>query len=638
MQKLQKLFEPVKIGLVELKNRLVMAPMLVGYGINDMVSDRLKNFFAERAKGGVGFIIVNTTGFDLGREGSSWLGIYDDDFIPGLRELVDIIHAHGAKAAMQLGQSIAKLAYHEGTPYLPIGPSNISLIPSVPPPRPLTVEEIHKIADVYGEASRRGREAGFDAVEVSAGQGYALHQFMCPVTNKRTDQYGGSLENRMRFYLEIIDNIKRKAGEDFTLISRIAGEDSIEGGNTLEDTKKIVVMLERAGIHAVDLTQGFSSDTTPWIQMSVPRGAFIYQAEEVKKAADIPVIGGGRVNDPLLAEQIIAEGKADLVYMGRSLIADADLPNKAREGRFGDIRMCIACCLCFDLVTGGKPMVCSVNARVGREAEYRIEAAKEPKKVLVVGGGPGGMEAARVAAMRGHQVTLCERKDRLGGNLITAATPPYKSEISSLTEYLTKQVEKLGIRIKLSEEVTAKSIEEDKPDVVIVATGATPIILDIPGVKGSNVFTALEVLANSNLVAERVIIIGGGLIGCETAEFLAKKGKKVTILEVLESIGSDVLAVNRGCITERLRKAGIRMETRTKVEEITDRGVRVRHNGETEFFDGETIVLAVGMIPEKELAEELQGKVAELHVIGDCVAAGRIVDAIEGGFRTGQQI
>ena len=656
--RLKRLFEPIEVGSIELKNRVVMVAANTNGGDGEWIGERIKAFYEERAKGGVGLIIAgmfSTVPIYPGW-GPRHLGIYDDRFIPGLRELVEVVHRGGAKIAAQL-QVAGLPPEREGAPIrlsstggtweaekgLPvelIGPSHIpvSATRGRDRQRSLTVAEIGELMDYTAEGVRRVREAGFDAVDLRCGVGSLLSQFISPLTNKRTDDYGGDLENRMRFAMETIAAIKRKAGEDCTLLCRISGSDFVEGGHTLEDNQKVAAILEKAGTSAIYVAGGWFTSSRPFFQMSVPRGALVYLAEGIKKAVTIPVMAGNRINDPLLAEQILAEGKADLIAMVRPLIADPEFVNKAQQGRFDDIRKCIACCRCFDMAVTGSPIKCTVNPRAVREVEYRVEPTQKPKRIFIIGGGPAGMEAARVAAMRGHEVTLFERKDRLGGHLLVASAAPYKEEIEDLIIHLVRQVEKEGVRVRTGEEVTAKTIEEEKPEAVVVATGATPIIPAIPGARGSNIVTATEILAGEKEVAERVVIVGGGMVGCETAEFLVRKGKKVTIVEMLRRIATDLTPSYRWVVLQRLRDAGVRMETKATVREITKRGVWVDREGQSELIEADTVVLAVGLQPSRQLAERLEGKVKELYFIGDCVEARLIGEALEEGFCLGRQI
>ncbi|PIW39506.1 MAG: hypothetical protein COW22_05790, partial [Chloroflexi bacterium CG15_BIG_FIL_POST_REV_8_21_14_020_46_15] len=472
MTQLTHLFAPIKVGNVELKNRMVMLAIGTGYPEPDgTVGDRFSNFCVERAKGGVGLIITPFAPFDMAT--SIVPGLFDDRFIPGARRLTDAVHAYGTKIAPQfLGQYF--WVNKENGSFEFIAPSAVFNKMIGTTPKALTVEEIHRLVDEYGEAGRRTREAGFDAIELPLGIGYLLNRFISPCTNNRTDEYGGSLENRMRFPLEIIDRIHRQAGEDYPIICRVSAEEYMEGGHTLEDSKKVVSILESAGVQAIDVEAGWHECPVPLVVMSVPRGAFVYLAEEIKKVVNIPVVAAYRINTPELAEEILVQGKADLIGLGRALLADPEFPNKAKEGRGDEIRTCIACSNCLDnLLTAYKswkalPAFCSINPRAGKEAEYTIEPAKVAKRVFIVGGGPGGMEAAIIAALRGHQVTLYEKGEELGGQLRVACLPPYKDELNCLIKSMATQVKKAGVEVRLNAEVTPEMVEKEKPDVVIL--------------------------------------------------------------------------------------------------------------------------------------------------------------------------
>ena len=620
-----------------------MLPITTGYNESDnTIGDRIVNYFVERAKGGVGLIIVPFSPIYTGSPMQP--GLYHDRFIAGARRLTNEVHAYGTKIAAQLITQYHLVTNGEGSPEV-VGPSPVLNRMMRCTPKVLAIEEIHRLVEEYGKAARRAREAGFDAVEVIVAGGYLLNRFLSPITNKRQDEYGGSLENRMRITLEVIESMRKGAGEDYPITCRINVEEQMEGGYIIEDSKEVVRALEAAGVQALNIYTGWHESPVPTIQQSVPRGAFVYLAEKVKGWVSIPVIAANRINDPVLAEEILAEGKADLIGMARALLADPELPNKAREGRFEEIVPCIACSHCLAEVLAayrdwGKPVstFCTVNPRAGKEAEYVIKPAERVKKVFVVGGGPGGMEAARVAAIRGHQVTLYEKGSELGGRLLIASIPPYKDEINALLKSLIARMQKAGVEVKLNTEVGVKTIEEERPDVVVLATGAVPIIPDIPGIHGDNVATAEEVLTGGKEVGKEVIIVGGGMVGCETAEFLAQQGKKVAVVEMLGRMANDVVATYRPFFLARLTQAGVRMETKAKVEEITDRGIRVSRDGTVELFAGDTVVLAVGFESNKGLAEELEGKVPSLQLIGDCNEPRKIKEAIEEGFCVGMGI
>ena len=668
MSELKKLFEPIMVGTVEIPNRIAQGTFgaACGYGQDDMVTDRMVAFFAERAKGGCGLLMLGSSpqkpvmspeiieemakrmGGDASEMGEMGImmvgrgaGIYDSRFIPGLRKLTDTIHSWGVKIGTQPFVPMM-LPGPGGRPEV-IGPSDISPNPrGGPRPRPMTKEEIGQVADQMAEGARRAREAGFDLVEIFALAGNLVSQFMSPYTNKRTDEYGGSHENRLRFLLEIVERVHSEAGKDFPVVCRISGQDFMPGGNMLEDTVIFAPMLEEVGVAAINVSTGWHESSTPFIHCSVPRGHWIFMPEAVKEAVRIPVIGGTRVNDPILADQLLAQGRVDMVYMGRPLMADPQLPKKAREGRFDEIRTCIACNHCFGSMRFGvsrfQGVTCAINYRAGKELDYPIAPTTMPKKVLIIGGGPAGMEAARVAALRGHNVILMEKTDKLGGQLLLAVIPPGKGELDELMRYLSVQLEKLNVKVKLGQEATAEMVVEAKPDVIIVATGGTTLIPDIPGVNGDNVVTAVDVLLGKE-VGDNVVIIGGGLVGCETAEFLVQRGKKVTVLEMLESIAHDMLRPERWVTVQSLRNAGVRLETLARAEEIVDKGVRAARNGGSDFFEADTVVVAVGVASEKQLAEELEKKkIGPVHVIGDCARPRRIADAIEEGFLTAWSI
>jgi NADPH-dependent 2,4-dienoyl-CoA reductase/sulfur reductase-like enzyme len=362
-------------------------------------------------------------------------------------------------------------------------------------------------------------------------------------------------------------------------------------------------------------------------------------AEAIKKVVQVPVIAVGRINTPELAESVLQEGKADFVAIGRGLIADPEFPNKAMQGKSDEIRMCTSCRECLDKIIFEKTKTaCSVNAAFGNEAEYAITPTKNPKRVLIAGGGPGGLEAARIAALRGHKVILHERGNELGGQMLLASLPPYKETVGEVRKYLIGQITKLGVDVKLGQGVTPDLIEKVKPDIVVVATGATPIIPGIGGIDRGNVFTFKDVLINKKDIGEEVVIIGGGRVGCETAEFLADKGKKVTIIEMLDKIGADMGQFSKEDLFPRLSKMGVRMEVNTKAEEITSAGILAKAGSETVRFDADSVVIATGSTSNTELAEQLKGKIANLYIIGDCVEPRRIQNAIHEGYRVGLHI
>ena len=639
MTKLTKLFDPITVGQVELKNRIVC----LGMGMGLTKADEVVEYYSARARGGASIVNIPLFPIDPGVD-FGMPGIWNDDFIPVLTKIAKSLKANGAVASAQLFCMNELYTREKGAPTEMVGPSSIAK-PLWTPPRPLSVEEIESVVERHIDAVRRAREAGFDMVEFHFGIGYLVCMFISPYFNNRTDAYGGSLEKRMKLPLDIISGAKKKVGEDFTYSCRFSVDELIEGGHTLEDGIKVAQMLENAGIHLLNLQCGWHESPVSMVQMSVPRGSWVYMAERVKKVVHTPVVTAYRINDPILADEIIASGKADLVGMARALIADPELPNKAKEGRFEDIRPCTGCCYCLDRVHGDihdieSPLnfavACTVNAQAGRETdkEYIIEMTKNPKKVAIIGSGPAGMEAARVAALRGHQVVLYEKETKLGGLLRIAAIPPYKEELGNFMEYLSCQIKKNGVDIKLGEEFTEATLKRDMPDVVILATGRTPPMPDIPGIEKDIVISLMDALTGAKDVGYRVLIIGGGKIGCEVAEFLNRKGKQVTVFERRPKVIRDIGPTTRFSVMMRLKASSIQMETNAEVIRITENGLEINRNGVSELFKGDTVVLATGSKPNDKLAKQLENKVSgHLYSIGDCKEPRWMTEAVEEGFR-----
>ncbi|MGZ6231358.1 MAG: oxidoreductase, partial [Syntrophales bacterium] len=561
-------------------------------------------------------------------------------------KLADAMHEYGAKIAAQLITSY-HVMFKDGIAEV-VGPSAVLNQMTRTVARPLTVPEIHYIVKEYGQAAGRARRGGFDAVEVLVGGGYLLNRFLSPITNKREDEYGGSLENRMRIILEVIASVRTAVGKDFPISCRLNVAEQMEGGHTIEDSKEVVRILEKAGIQMINVYTGWHESPVPTVQAVLPKGAFLHLAEKIKGWVSIPVIAANRINDPVVAEKAIAEGKADMTGMARALLADPELPNKAREGRVEEIVPCLACSNCLtDILTTYKDWgaaastSCSVNPLAGKEAEYAIAPAKKLKKVFVIGGGPGGMEAAMTAAARGHKVTLYDKGNELGGKLLIASIPPYKNELQTLITSLADRARKAGVEIKLKSDASQAVIEKEKPDVLIMATGSSSLIPNIPGVAGSNVVLAEDVLTGARNVSGTVLIVGGGMVGCETAEFLLERAKGVTgviVIEMLSRMADNVSPTYRPFFLARLKGAGIKMETNMIVQEITKEGVKVEQKGVTSFIKGDAVVLAAGFKSNPTMDDKSKEKIPEVYEIGDCAKPRMIKDAIEEGFAIGRKL
>jgi len=643
----KKLFEPVQIGSMKLKNRIVMPPMVTNYATAEGgVTERLKAYHAARARGGVGLIIVEASYVHPNGKGfSHQLGLYKDDLIPGLRGLVDAVHAHGARIAIQLYHGGRQTSSRvTGSPI--VAPSPLPWAEGQEVPRQLTAEEIHALAEAFGEAARRAKEAGFDAVEVHGAHGYLINEFLSPHSNRRSDAYGGTSENRMRFPLEVVARVREKVGPGFPVIYRLSAVEFVPDGLTLEDTTAFARKLVEAGVDAIHVSAGIHASSAWIIQpMAIPQGCLVEYAAAIREAigARIPVIAVGRIKEPAMAERILQEGRADLVAMGRALLADPDLPRKVAEGKTDDIRKCIACNQgCIDRLFKDLDITCLCNALAGHETEYDLTApAREKKTVLVVGGGPAGLEAARVAALRGHRVVLYEASDTLGGQMRLAAIPPHKEEVNDLVTYLAGQVAKPGVTVERGKGADAETVKAVKPDVVIVATGAVPAAPAIPGIEADSVVNAWDVLDGKAAVGQKVLVIGGGLVGCETAEFLADRGKEVTVAEMTPDVATDVGPLTRGLMLERLARKQVKILTGTKVQAIEADGVTVERDGRVEKIAGiDTVVIAAGAAPNTEFVESL-GETREgitFYTVGDCAKPRRIIDAIHEAFRTAYQI
>jgi 2,4-dienoyl-CoA reductase-like NADH-dependent reductase (Old Yellow Enzyme family)/thioredoxin reductase len=653
-----KLFEPGRIGTMELKNRLIMPPMEPNFGsATGEVTDRMVNYYAARAKGGVGLIVTHIACVDypVGKAVSNQISIDNDKFIPGMARLAEAIHNWGVKAVVQI--------HHAGRQTKPVWTDgNQPVAPSVEPclflqeapsdvqPRALTYDEVQEKVQKFVDAAVRVQQAGFDGVMLHGAHGYLIGQFMSPLANKRQDRYGGDFNRRMRFPLEIIAGIREKLGPNFPILFRYNADDMYPGGITLDGpegsgtSKEIAKKLEAAGVDALCISCGiYISMTTLLEPMMYDEGWRVYMAEAIKKDVKIPVSTVGVIRSPEVAEKILAEGKADFVEIGRTLIADPEWPNKAMAGKVDEIRKCISCNNCiggrvFQMMT----MTCTQNPEVGREGEWaELKPATTKKKVMVVGGGPAGMEAARVAHLRGHDVALYEKAE-LGGQLKIAVVPPGKAKINWVTDWLIGQIKKLGVKVQTGVAVDKTKIKAEEPDVVIIATGGEPLIPDIPGITGPNVVVYKDLLGGAKSVpGPNVVVAGGGMVGCECAWHLAEQGKKVTILEMLDDILLDMEPVTRAeLMFIRLPGKGVTWRTKLMILEITPKGVRVIDRfGNKSVIPADNVVVALGVssVNKLEAAAKAAG-VPEVFVIGDAKKVRRTVDAKYEGAWVARQI
>ena len=689
----ERLFEPMQIRGVKLKNRLVKTPQDMNFAdfVDGTVTQESVDFYWALAKGGVGGIIVEQTIVDeLGyREGS--LAVFHDKFIPGLARIAEAAHKHDCPIVLQIN--------HLGpNAYFPPNGKHLDFEARVPSAlteqemhklflglpwkvRPLTVQEIKDIIVRYADAAVRAKKAEFDGIELHGDHYYLINSFLSRVYNHRDDEYGwNSLEDRARFVCEIMRLSRERVGEDFILGMKLKGAEFGDPlGTTVEEAQEFAKMIEAAGADYFNVTADGYNDywriataeqvfypepPKPLLKelqaMTVAPGwAVAPLSEAIKKVVSVPVSAVGRL-DAELGEKILEAGQADFILMGRRLLADPDYPNKIAAAREDDIRPCTACITCETRMAEYEGVACMVNASIGRGCESSFEPAVTPKNAVVVGGGPAGMEAARVMAMRGHSVTLFEKESRLGG-LVNMAALVKGTEIfdfTDLVKYFEGQLKKLGVKVKLGEEFSPELADRLKPDVVVLATGGLPDTPDIPGIDGKNVLSgadlreraklALKLLGPKRLsqltkmwlpVGKKVAVIGGGIQGCETAEFLAKRGRKVTIAEATDQVGMEIPMLQRILLLPWFAKKGVDVLTEVKYEEVTDKGLVVTDkDGRKRTIEAGTVLITIPLKPNSALYQSLLGKAPEVHAVGDCKEPHLIMDAIAAGFTAGRSV
>ena len=660
---LTTLASPFSLGPLKLKNRMCMPAMHLNLSMGGEVSDALVGFYAERAKGGVAMITVGGCGIDQVGSGPIMIGLQEDRFIPGLQRLVDGIHQGGALAVAQLYQA-GKYAYSMITGEQAVSSSAIRSKLTKETPRALSIDEIKVVQKAYVDGAGRAVKAGFDGVEILAAAGYLICQFLSPAANERDDEYGGSFENRARFGREVVEQVRAAIGDQVGLIVRVAGADFVPGGHTNKESARASQIFVDAGADAINVTGGFHETRIPQLTMGVPRGAYFYLARGIRDAISAPVIASNRFNDPELAEEALRDGVADLINFGRPLIADPDLPNKILNGDTAAITHCIACNQgCFDSVFAAMPVTCMVNPSVGREEKIATtKPATKKKRVLVVGGGPAGLVAATHAARRGHSVTLIEAQKRLGGQLLLAGTSTTRAEMKTLADDLRRDFAREDILTLLETRATPERIREHGAEVIILATGARPILPPIEGIDLPHVVQAWDVLARRKPVGKNIAVIGGSAVGIDVCLDLAQRGTmdgetlkflllsgaesvdvlrerclrgshRITMIEMKKRFGKGVGRTTRWTLLSDLERFGVELANKTEARQITKEGVIVKSldNDEERLIAADSVVIAAGATADVKLAEALGDDVPVIP-IGDAKEPRQALNAIHEGF------
>lgn len=662
------LLSPITINQLEIKNRIAYPSLGLLFSYDRKLNDRYYHFFKEIAGGGAGIVTVGPVGVDFIGSGLPTLALDQDQAIDSFRKLTDMIKQQGAVPWIQLFHGGAYIYPFVIENQQPIAPSAVYSNYSKTMPREMTREDIRQVQEAFAVAAERARTAGFQGVEIIGSAGYLITQFLSPLTNQRTDAYGGSLENRTRFPRELLTLLRSRLGHNFPLTIRMAGNDFVSGSNSDAETPQIARIYEECGVDALNVTGGWHESRVPQLPMELPRCGYAFLARTIKEAVSIPVMASNRISTPDEAEKIIRDGLADMVNLGRVLIADPNWPLKARQGRAREIRPCVACSQgCTDEIFSGRPVFCIGNPQAGYETERRLEKTLSPCRVMVIGAGPAGLEAAVTAAQIGHQVELYEKQADIGGQIHLAGAPPHKHEILEFLRYYRAMLEKYHISVILNTDVTQALIKEKQPDYLIIAEGAEPFIPQIKGIDDPKILSAWHVLRHNPRLDKQVAIIGGGSVGLETALFVAAKGvlpkemlhflfiynavpherlrellfkgtSKATVFEMLPKAGRDVGKSTKWVLLNNLKRYGVTIKTSAKVISLDDGWVTYEKNSQTQrqYFDH--IILASGSRSCQTLSQQVSDLGIPFTCIGDSVKIGKLNDAIHGGFLAAMKI
>ena len=636
------LLSPIKIGKVTLKNRICLAPMnLREIDHNGGFTHRVIAFNEKFAKGGVALITMGEACVSqtTGSSESFMLRITNPGAFFSLCDLAEAVHRWGGKISMEMSHAGALCIPENNFGNQPMSASAY-VKPSGVAVREMTEEDMLEVAEDFGNAALTLKKAGFDMVQFHAGHGWLIHQFLSPRTNHRTDQYGGSLENRCRFPIMCLKNIREKVGKDFPIDMRMTGDEIIEGGYHIDEGVEIAKLLAPY-VDMIQVSTGgiFHPDATARMSPGIfmEKGTNVHFATAIREATGLPVSTVAAINEPEMMEQTIRDSKADLILMGRGLICEPEMPNKLASGRYEDCNRCLRCNECHNRLFAKNWFLCTLNPEVGFEDRLPIPAPTSSKKVLVVGGGPGGMMAAWTAAKRGHKVTLCEKLPELGGAIRFADHVYFKRDMAYWRHQMEKRLGDSNVDIRLNTEVTEDYVNALKPDVLIVAVGADPAKPPIPGLDNPKVIVGATMHYSQQNYGDKVVVIGGGLIGCESAAELKAAGKDVTVVEMLSGIAPGCGVSQSNAL--RIGMEGVKVMTSTRCKSITDEGVVVETNGEELLLPADSIILSAGMNPRTTVVDALQKAIVpEFYTIGDCSAARKMGDAIREGYYTAMNL
>ena len=690
MPRFELLFSPIQVGSIKLSNRIIMSPMITNFADEGgEVSDQTIAYYKTRACGGVGWIVVESA--YIHRAGIMYarqLGLDDDKYIRGLKRLTEAIKREGAHVSIQLYHG-GRRAQPDLSGYPVEAPSPVPLYDGAAVPRELTHEEVEDRIECYVNGAMRAKEAGFDGIDIHAGHGYLICAFLAKFTNQRTDEFGGDIQHRARFLTEIIKRIRRHTGSDFVITARINGNDFVSNGLSHEESKEVARLAESCGANAIQVTGGHGGlkmrDISEIIAaknnsgarslkevglrlhdqivfdlsqpitfmrglpMGAPRGCFAHLAHGIKASISIPVGVVGRINRPEIAEDILQRGDADMTIIGRALLADPEWPNKVARGQLHEIRPCIGCNYgCFRSLFNRKAVRCATNPFTGKEDSLQMSPAPVRKHVMVVGAGPAGLEAAITAAKRGHDVSLYEAEERIGGQLNVASVPPDRDEIKTLIDYYIGQVTRSGVKLTLGKRIALDDVEHEKPDALIIAAGSIAKLFPIEGDEHTSVVQAVDVLGGRATVRGKIAVVGGGLIGCEVVDFLSKKGFNVTLIEMTDSICAEMEPDDRTFLAQKMIEYDVDIYLKAEAQGyIRGKGLLVRTPAGDHLFEADTIVLATGLKASRTLIDQIvikgnkaniRGKEIAIYLVGDCIQPRRILEAIHEGAEVALKI